>query len=157
MSPLILIHRMNTELPAGIDLNLLCQCAAVYRLRSVSRAAESLGISQPAASNGLAAAPTPSPALDDCMPNGTCIDMCRRLPLLDPHRISVPTARLRGQFDGIAAMADLIDFFVRLPSPDKLFSVMNGILHASFQQKKCQILHAWFSQPAPVYTAASGH
>ena len=99
-------------------------------------------------------------ALDDSMPNGTYIDMCSKLPLVDPHRISVPTAVLRGQFDGIAAMADLIDFFVRLPSPDKQFSVMNGISHASFQQKNYkmvyQILHSWFSQPAPVYTAASG-
>jgi len=37
---------------------------------------------------------------------------------------------------------------------------MNGISHASFQQKNYrmvyQILHAWFTQPAPVYTAA-GH
>jgi len=35
--------------------------------------------------------------------------------------------------------------------------MMNGISHASFQQKNYlmvyQILHAWFTQPAPVYTA----
>ena len=45
---------MNTESLASLDLNLLRLFATVYRLRSVSRAAESLGISQPAASNGLA-------------------------------------------------------------------------------------------------------
>jgi hypothetical protein len=34
---------------------------------------------------------------------------------------------------------------------------MSGISHASFQQKNYQlvyqILHAWFTQPTPVYTA----
>jgi pimeloyl-ACP methyl ester carboxylesterase len=99
-------------------------------------------------------------ALDDSMPNGTYIDMCSRLPVVDPEKITVPTLIMRGQFDGIASMQDLIDFFVKLPSPDKQFTVMNGISHASFQQKNylmCyQILHAYFTQPAPVY-ADPGH
>jgi pimeloyl-ACP methyl ester carboxylesterase len=96
-------------------------------------------------------------ALDDSMPNGTYIDMCSKLPVCDPAKITVPTIVLRGQFDGIASMQDLIDFFVRLPSPDKQFTVLNGISHASFQQKNYlmvyQILHAYFTQPAPAYTA----
>lgn len=99
-------------------------------------------------------------ALDDSMPNGTYIDMCSKLPVVDPAKITMPTVVLRGQFDGIASMADLIDFFVRLPSADKQFTVMNGISHASFQQKNYlmvyQILHAYFTQPRPAYTA-DGH
>jgi pimeloyl-ACP methyl ester carboxylesterase len=99
-------------------------------------------------------------ALDDSMPNGTYIDMCSKLPVVDPAKITVPTLVLRGQFDGIASMQDLIDFFVRLPSADKQFTVLNGISHASFQQKNYlmvyQILHAYFTQPAPAYTA-DGH
>jgi pimeloyl-ACP methyl ester carboxylesterase len=99
-------------------------------------------------------------ALDDSMPNGTYIDMCSKLPVVDPEKITAPTLIMRGQFDGIASMQDLIDFFVKLPSADKQFTVMNGISHASFQQKNylmCyQILHAYFTQPAPVYTD-SGH
>ena len=99
-------------------------------------------------------------ALDDSMPNGTYIDMCTKLPVVDPSKITMPTIVLRGQFDGIAAMDDLIEFFKRLPSPDKQFTVMNGISHASFQQKNYQmvyqILHAYFTQPAPVYTS-DGH
>jgi len=95
-------------------------------------------------------------ALDDSMPNGTYIDMCSKLPVVDPAKIDVPTIVLRGQYDGIAAMDDLIAFFVRLPHPDKQFTVMQGISHASFQQKNYllvyQILHAWFTQPTPVYT-----
>lgn len=96
-------------------------------------------------------------ALDDSMPNGTYIDMCSKLPLVDPEKITVPTIVMRGQFDGIAGFDDLIAFFKKLPNPDKQFTVMSGISHASFQQKNYllayRILHNWFSQAAPVYTA----
>ena len=98
-------------------------------------------------------------ALDDSMPNGTYIDMCSKLPVNDPAKITVPTLILRGQFDGIAAMDDLIEFFKRLPSPDKQFTVMTGISHASFQQKNYllayNILHAFFSRPEPAYVSAT--
>ena len=100
-------------------------------------------------------------ALDSSMPNGTYIDMCSKLPVVDPKEIPVPTVILRGQFDGIAGFDDLLEFFKRLPNPDKQFTVMSGISHASFQQKNYltvyQILHAYFTQPAPVYTAAGRH
>jgi pimeloyl-ACP methyl ester carboxylesterase len=94
-------------------------------------------------------------ALDDSVPTGTYVDMCSRLPLVDPTRIVVPTMIMRGQWDGIASVEDLIAFFTRLPNPDKQFAVMPGISHASFQQKNYllvyHILHAFFSQPAPLY------
>ena len=92
------------------------------------------------------------------MPNGTYVDMCSKLPVVDPAQITMPTLILRGQYDGIAAFDDLIEFFKRLPNPDKQFSVMAGISHASFQQKNYlmvyHILHAFFTQPDPVYTGA---
>lgn len=94
-------------------------------------------------------------ALDDSMPNGTYIDMCSRLPLVDPHKIVCPTIIMRGEYDGIASFDDLIKFFVELPNSDKQFSVMAGISHASFQQKNYllaySILHNFFIQPEPVY------
>jgi pimeloyl-ACP methyl ester carboxylesterase len=100
-------------------------------------------------------------ALDDSMPNGTYIDMCSKLPVNDPEKITVPTIILRGQFDGIAGLDDLIAFFKKLPNPDKQFSIMSGISHASFQQKNYlmvyHILHAYFTQPAPAYTSAAAH
>src|SRR5438477_11872710 len=58
-------------------------------------------------------------ALDDSIPNGTYIDMCSKLPIVDPHQIAMPTLLMRGQYDGIAAFDDLIEFFKRLPSSDK--------------------------------------
>jgi len=47
-------------------------------------------------------------ALDDSVPTGTYVDMCSKLPLVDPARLSVPTILMRGQYDGIAGMDDLI-------------------------------------------------
>ena len=95
-------------------------------------------------------------ALDDSMPNGTYIDMCSKLPINDPAKLTMPTLVLRGQYDGIAEFDDLIEFFKRLPHPDKQFTVMAGISHASFQQKNYRlvyaILHDWFTRPAPEYT-----
>ena len=94
-------------------------------------------------------------SLDDSLPTGTYVDMCAHLPLVDPVRLTMPTLVMRGEFDGIASMADLVGFFERLPCADKQFSVMEGISHASFQQKNYlgvyHILLGFFSQPAPVY------
>jgi pimeloyl-ACP methyl ester carboxylesterase len=94
-------------------------------------------------------------ALDDSVPTGTYVDMCSRLPLVDPAKIRVPTIVMRGEFDGIASMEDLLKFFALLPHPDKQFTVMEGISHASFQQKNYlgvyHVLHSFFAQPEAVY------
>ena len=94
-------------------------------------------------------------ALDDSVPTGTYVDMCAKLPVCDPERISAPTLIMRGEYDGIAGVDDLLEFFRRLPNPDKQFAVMPGIAHASFHQKNFRIayhlLHGFFSQPAPIY------
>jgi pimeloyl-ACP methyl ester carboxylesterase len=95
--------------------------------------------------------------LDDSVPTGTYVDMCSKLPLVDPAKINVPTIVMRGQWDGIASFEDLLEFYRRLPHPDKQFSVMEGISHASFQQKNYMsvyhILHAYFTIPEAVYRA----
>ncbi|MGH6790587.1 MAG: alpha/beta hydrolase [Pseudolabrys sp.] len=94
-------------------------------------------------------------ALDTSVPTGTYVDMCSRLPVVDPEKINVPTLIMRGQWDGIASMQDLVKFFEKLPNPDKHFAVMPGISHASFQQKNYtlvyHILWTFFTQPAPIY------
>jgi pimeloyl-ACP methyl ester carboxylesterase len=95
-------------------------------------------------------------ALDDSVPIGTYIDMCTKLPVVDPEKITVPTLVLRGQWDGIASFEDLIKFFEKLPNPDKQFAVMPGISHASIQQKNYDIVYhillSFFTQPEPRYT-----
>jgi len=94
-------------------------------------------------------------ALDSEMPTGTYVDMCSKLPVVDPLKITSATLLMRGEFDGIAALDDLIEFYKKLPNTDKQFAMMAGISHASFQQKNflmCyHILHSFFSQPQPVY------
>jgi pimeloyl-ACP methyl ester carboxylesterase len=94
--------------------------------------------------------------LDSSLPTGTYVDMCSKLPLVDPAQIRNPTLILRGEHDGIASIDDLLAFFQRLPNMNKQFSVMRGISHASFQQKNYlmvyQILHAFYTLQDPVYT-----
>src|SRR5579863_1809801 len=63
-------------------------------------------------------------ALDESMPTGTYVDMCSKLPVVDPTKVTAPTIVMRGEYDGIASMDDLIRFFVKLPNPDKQFAVM---------------------------------
>lgn len=95
-------------------------------------------------------------ALDTSIPNGTYVDMCENLPLVDPAKLTMPTLIMRGQWDGIASMEDLLKFFNLLPNPDKQFKVMSGISHASFQQinylMTYEILHSFLTQPEPIYT-----
>src|SRR6266511_513603 len=50
-------------------------------------------------------------ALDDSVPTGTYVDMCAKLPVVDPEKITVPTIIMRGQWDGIAGFGDLLEFF----------------------------------------------
>jgi pimeloyl-ACP methyl ester carboxylesterase len=93
--------------------------------------------------------------LDDSMPTGTYVDMCSKLPLLDPTKLPVPTLVMRGEWDGIASYQDLIDYYALLPNTNKQFSLMQGISHASFQQKNYMmvyhILHSFFTMPEPTY------
>jgi pimeloyl-ACP methyl ester carboxylesterase len=97
-------------------------------------------------------------ALDTSVPTGTYVDMSANLPLVDPEKLHVPTLIMRGQYDGIASLQDLVNFFVKLPNPDKQFAVMPGIAHSSFRAKNWSVAYhlvdSFFSQPAPVYTGA---
>ena len=93
--------------------------------------------------------------LDSSVPTGTYVDMCSKLPLVNPENIKAATLIMRGQWDGIAGFDDLIGFFKRLPNPDKHFAVMPGISHASFQQKNYMLVYhillSFFAQPELIY------
>ncbi len=94
-------------------------------------------------------------ALDDSMPTGTYVDMTENLPLVDPAQMKVPTLILRGQWDGIAAFRDVVEFFARLDHPDKQMAVLPGA-HVSLRSRNWQsayhLLDSFFSQPPPAYT-----
>ena len=115
------------------------------------------GTSEMIAADALADAELP---LGDTVPTGTYLDMCANLPVTDPTKLTVPTLIMRGEFDGIAGIDDLLAFFKALPHPAKQFSVMQGISHASLQQKNYMmvyhILQSFFEQPDPVYAGDGG-
>jgi len=95
-------------------------------------------------------------ALDTSVPTGTYVDMTANLPVVDPEKLNVPTLIMRGQWDGIASMQDLMNFFARLPHPDKQFTVMRGIAHTSLRSQNWQmvfhLMDSYLSRPAPAYT-----
>lgn len=96
-------------------------------------------------------------ALEDSVPNGTYIDMCENLPLVDPRAIKVPTAILRGQYDGIASDEDVLEFFRLLPHPDKEFIFLPGVAHTAGTAKNYLRFYtaalSFFARPEPIFVA----
>jgi pimeloyl-ACP methyl ester carboxylesterase len=66
----------------------------------------------------------------DSVPTGTYLDMTANLPLVDPAKVQSPVLMVRGQYDGISTEEDLLDFFAKLPTPDKQYAVIPGAAHA---------------------------
>ncbi len=84
------------------------------------------GSSEASVPQAIAAAELP---LVSEVPTGTYVDMCAHLPVATPEAIPCPVLVIRGEYDGIAAEPDLLDFFARLPTKDKEFVVLSGIAH----------------------------
>jgi pimeloyl-ACP methyl ester carboxylesterase len=63
------------------------------------------------------------------VPNGTYIDMCINLPLVDPTRITCPVLIIRGDHDGITTDADNAAFYAALPTKDKHMVTLSGQAH----------------------------
>lgn len=95
--------------------------------------------------------------LDTSVPTGSYVDMSINLPVCQPEKLKSPVLIMRGQFDGIASFKDLLNYFEKLPNPDKRFVVMPGIAHSSLHEKNLAIvyktLESFFESPKPVYTA----
>jgi len=68
---------------------------------------------------------------DGTVPNGTYIDMCINLPLLDPTKIECPVLIYRGEHDGVATDEDVLAYFAALPTRDKWFVMASGQAHNS--------------------------
>ena len=92
----------------------------------------------------------------DTVPTGTYLDMTAHLPVVDPTKIASPVAVIRGEFDGIATMEDLWDFYRQLPTGDKQFSVIAGAAHALATCRNRQafwhVAQAFLTMPAPLAT-----
>jgi pimeloyl-ACP methyl ester carboxylesterase len=105
----------------------------------------------PAVSDAMIKAEMP---MGDDVPTGTYLDMTANLPVVDPLKLKVPVLLTRGQYDGIATMADLQDFFGKLPGGDNQFIVLPDAAHALVLGKNraqfWHVMHAFLSMPAGV-------
>ena len=66
----------------------------------------------------------------DQIPTGTYLDMVANLPVVDPHKVLSPVLLVRGEYDGIATVADLEEFFNLLPNGDRQFIILPGTAHS---------------------------
>src|SRR5260370_27410874 len=66
----------------------------------------------------------------DTLPPGTYLDMPANLPVVDPVNMPAPVLVLRGEYDGIATLEDVLGFFARLPNPDRQFVLLAGAAHS---------------------------
>src|SRR5579883_672221 len=66
----------------------------------------------------------------DQVPTGTYLDMTAHLPVVDPAKVLAPVLLIRGEYDGIATVDDLTEFFRQLPNGDRQFVILPGMAHS---------------------------
>jgi pimeloyl-ACP methyl ester carboxylesterase len=66
----------------------------------------------------------------DQIPTGTYLDMVANLPVVKPEKVLAPVLLVRGEYDGIATVADLEEFFNQLPNGDRQFIILPGTAHS---------------------------
>jgi alpha-beta hydrolase superfamily lysophospholipase len=90
----------------------------------------------------------------DQVPTGTYLDMTAHLPLVDPKKVLCPVLLMRGEFDGIATVDDLYDFFKQLPNGNRQFVILPGTAHAISsglnRQLAWHVMRAFLDMPEPV-------
>jgi alpha-beta hydrolase superfamily lysophospholipase len=83
----------------------------------------------------------------DSVPSGTYLDMTANLPVVHPDRVLAPTLLVSGQYDGIAQLSDICDFFQKLPNGDKQITIIPGAAHTlvNSQQRFAfwRVLKSW--------------
>ena len=95
------------------------------------------------------------------VPTGSYIDMVANLPIVKPEQLTGPVMMMRGEYDGIATMEDLIAFFQGLPNGDRQFVVLPATAHSAVWGKNRQLcwhaMHAFFTEPkaSPLAPASS--
>lgn len=85
------------------------------------------GTSDPAVADAMADAEL---KFGNTAPTGTYLDMVTKLPIVDPTRLKAPLLIIHGEYDGIATVDDLCEFFKRLPTPDRQLVILPGASHA---------------------------
>jgi alpha-beta hydrolase superfamily lysophospholipase len=89
----------------------------------------------------------------DQVPTGTYLDMTAHLPVVDPAKVLSPVLLIRGEYDGIATVEDLLDFYRQLPSGDRQFVILPGMAHSVVSGLNRELfwhsLRAFLTMPAP--------
>jgi pimeloyl-ACP methyl ester carboxylesterase len=84
-------------------------------------------------------------------PTGTYLDMVAHLPVVDPVKVLAPVLLVRGEYDGIATVADLMEFYKLLPNGDRQFAILPGLAHSVCMGVNRRLLwhsvHSFLTQP----------
>ncbi len=92
----------------------------------------------------------------DQIPTGTYLDMTANLPVVKPDKVLSPVLLVRGEYDGIATVADLEEFFNQLPNGDRQFIILPGTAHsvtlATNRELFWHVTKAFLSMPNPIAT-----
>jgi pimeloyl-ACP methyl ester carboxylesterase len=109
------------------------------------------GTSDPAVMEALADAEM---QFGDQIPTGTYLDMTANLPVVHPEKVLAPVLLVRGEYDGIATVADLEEFYNKLPNGDRQFIILPGTAHsvalAINRQLFWHVTRAFLTMPAPI-------
>ncbi len=111
------------------------------------------GTSDPAAVEALADVEL---QFGDQVPTGTYLDMTANLPVVKPEKVLSPVLLVRGEYDGIATVADLEEFFNLLPNGDRQLVILPGTAHslvlATNRQLFWHAARAFLTMPTPMAT-----
>jgi pimeloyl-ACP methyl ester carboxylesterase len=92
----------------------------------------------------------------DQIPTGTYLDMVANLPVVDPKKVLSPVLLVRGEYDGIATVADLEEFYNQLPNGDRQFIILPGTAHsvalATNRQLFWHVTKSFLTMPTPIAT-----
>ena len=92
----------------------------------------------------------------DQIPTGTYLDMVANLPVVDPRKVLSPVLLVRGEYDGIATVADLEEFYNLLPTGDRQFIILPGTAHsvalAINRQLFWHVTRSFLTMPTPIAT-----
>jgi pimeloyl-ACP methyl ester carboxylesterase len=90
----------------------------------------------------------------DQIPTGTYLDMTANLPVVHPDKVLAPVLLVRGEYDGIATVADIEEFFNKLPNGDRQLIILPGTAHsltlATNRQLFWHVTRAFLEMPAPI-------
>ena len=111
------------------------------------------GTSDPAAVEALADAEM---QFGDQVPTGTYLDMTANLPLVHPDKVVSPVLLVRGEYDGIATVADIEQFFNLLPNGDRQLAILPGAAHSVVlginRQLFWHVARSFLTMPTPIAT-----